>query len=163
MFMRLNGTDVTPTTRAPGKFFWNITGPWMRWFSLILLRITKHNGPKSHHQHHHRTRMKLLPPKKTHVLGPNRGGFHHFSSSTFVRNTSRSILRIVSVVLALVWAQGKKLPGEIWLGSQGKRRPRTIEVGRKIGKKTVDVFLKLWSHVSHQYIQMFDVDPILHT
>ena len=103
------------------------------------------------------------PPKKPNVLGPHRGGFHHFSSSTLVRNTSRSILRIVSVVLALVWAQGKELPGEIFFWSQGKRRPRTIEVGRKIGKKNGWCFSETlkscvtsiypnvwcWSHIAH--------------
>ena len=77
------------------------------------------------------------PPKKPNVLGPHRGGGrHHFASSTFVRNTSRSILRIVSVVLALVWAQGKKsYQARFLLGSQGKRRPRKIEVGRKVPEK----------------------------
>ena len=44
------------------------------------------------------------------------------------------------MVLALVWAQGeKKYLARFWLGSQGKRRPRKIEVGRKVpGKKAVE-------------------------
>lgn len=73
-----NGTDVNTTTRAPGNSF--DTSPDRGWDDSVSF-FAHH---RAQHQHHHRTRMKLLPPKNP-LFSALTGGdfiiFHHQLSS----------------------------------------------------------------------------------